>query len=57
VLFALFVMCISAQSSAGWRLQNETLAALGQRSGGYWQFLSTEAFIDGLASNWQTAVL
>ena len=27
VLFVLFLVCISAQSLAGWRLQNETLAA------------------------------
>ena len=50
-------MCISAQSFAGWRLQNETLAAHAQGSVGYWHFLSTGAFIDGLASNWQAAVL
>ena len=57
VLFALFVICICAQSFAGWRLQNETFAAHGQSSVGYWHFLSTGAFLDGLASNWQAAVL
>ena len=57
VLFVLFVVCISAQSFAGWRLQNETLAAHGQASIGYWHFLSTGAFLEGLASNWQAAVL
>ena len=30
VLFALFVVCIFAQTFAGWRLQNVTLAAHGQ---------------------------
>jgi hypothetical protein len=57
VLFALFVICISAQSLAGWRLQNETLATHGRSSVGYWRFLSSGAFLEGLASNWQAAVL
>ena len=57
VLFALFVICITTESFAGWRLQNETLAAHGQASLGYWHFLSTGAFLEGLASNWQAAVL
>jgi protein-S-isoprenylcysteine O-methyltransferase Ste14 len=57
VLFALFVICISAQSFAGWRLQDETLAAHGQPAIGYWHFLLTGAFLEGLASNWQAAVL
>jgi hypothetical protein len=57
VLFALFVSCISAQSLAGWRVQTETLAAHGQRLISYRHFLSTGAFLEGLASNWQAAVL
>ncbi len=57
VLFALFIICISAQSFAGWLLQNETLAAHRQASIGYWHYLSTGAFLEGLASNWQAAVL
>ena len=57
VLLALFVICISAESFAGWRLQNETLAAHGKASIGYRHFLSTGAFLEGLASNWQAAVL
>lgn len=57
VLFTLFVICISGDSVAGWRLQNEMLAAHGQPSVGYSHFLSTGAFLEGLASNWQAAVL
>lgn len=57
VLFALFIICISLESLTGWRLQNETLAAHAQTSIGYWHFLSTGAFLEGLASNWQAAVL
>jgi hypothetical protein len=57
VLFAPFVVCISAQSIAGWRLQSEILEAHGQSSVGYWDFLEASAFLKGLASNWQAAVL
>jgi hypothetical protein len=57
VLFALFVVCIFAQSFAGWRLQNVTLAAHGQALIGYWRNLYTGNFLEGLASNWQAAFL
>ena len=57
VLFVLFVICITGQSFAGWRVQNETLADHGQALIGYWHFISTGAFLEGLASNWQAAVL
>jgi hypothetical protein len=57
VLFTLFVVCVSAQSLAGWRVQNETLAAHRQSLISYRHFLSTGAFWEGLASNWHAAVL
>jgi hypothetical protein len=57
VLFTLFVICISADSVAGWHLQNEMLAAHGRASIDYGHFLSSGAFLEGLASNWQAAVL
>jgi len=57
VLFTLFAICISAQSFAGWRAQNENLAAHRQASIGYGHYLSTGTFWEGLASNWQAAVL
>ena len=57
VLSGLFVICIAAQSLAGWRLQNEILAAHGQASVSYWANLSTGAFLEGLATNWQAAFL
>jgi len=57
VLIALFAVCICAQSFAGWRVQNDTLAAYGRAPIGYLTFLSTGAFLEGLASNWQAAVL
>jgi predicted RND superfamily exporter protein len=48
VLFTLFVICISAQSLAGWRVQNETLAAHAQSLISYRHFLSTGAFWEQL---------
>lgn len=57
VLFVLFLVCISMQSLAGWRLQIEILAAHAKEAVGYWRFLSTGTFLEGLASNWQAAVL
>jgi hypothetical protein len=57
VLFVLFVICILAQSFAGWRLQNEILAAHGLMPIDYWHNLSTGAFLEALASNWQAAFL
>jgi hypothetical protein len=53
VLFALFLVCVSTQSLAGWRLQIETLAAHGVPSIDYWRYLSSGTFLEGLASNWQ----
>ena len=47
----------AAQSFAGWWLQNETLAAYGKASIGYWHNLLTGNFLEGLASNWQAAFL
>lgn len=57
VLFALFLICLFAQTFAGWWLQNETLAAHGRPPIGYWQNLTTGTFLEGLASNWQAAFL
>ena len=41
VLFALFTVCIFAESFVDWRLQNQTLTAHGQATLVYWQSLST----------------
>lgn len=57
VLFVLFAISIAAQSFAGWRLLNEALAAHGQAPIGFWHFLSSGTFWEGLSSNWQAAVL
>lgn len=57
VLFVLFVICMIAQTFAGWRVQNETLVAHGQAPLGYWANLTSGTFLEGLASNWQAAFL
>jgi len=56
-LFSLFAVCISAQSYAGWRVQNQDLALHRQASLGYFHYLTSGTFWEGLASNWQAAVL
>lgn len=55
--FWLFLVCIIAQSFTGLETQNDMLAAHGFPVLDYWDYLSTGAFIDGLAVNWQAAVL
>ncbi len=57
VLFVLFVICIVTQTFVGWQLQNETLVAHGLPSIGYSDYLTSGSFMEGLASNWQAAVL
>jgi hypothetical protein len=57
VLFGLFVVCMVGQGFASWRLQNEDAAAHGQVLIGFWQSLTTGAFLEGLATNWQAAFL
>jgi len=56
-LFALFVVSIGGAVWAGWLQQNETLVAHHRSSVGFWSFLASSSFIDGLAVNWQAAVL
>lgn len=57
VFFSLFAICISIQSYAAWLLENETLARYGHASIGFWDFLSSGTYLEGLASNWQAAIL
>ncbi|MGH6989334.1 MAG: DUF6766 family protein [Stellaceae bacterium] len=57
ILFALFIVCLVAQSVAGWRLQDETLATHGQAALGYLHYLATGTYLEGLAANWQAAFL
>ena len=56
-LFTLFAIFLSAQSFAGWHTLNQDLSLHGRTSVGYWHYVSTGTFWDGLASNWQAAVL
>ncbi len=55
--FLLFVICLIIQTFTGLETQNDMLTAHGKPIMDYWSYLSTGAFIDGLAVNWQAAIL
>lgn len=57
VFFSLFAICLIIQSYAAWLLQNETLAKYGNAPVEYWDFIFSGIYLEGLASNWQAAVL
>lgn len=56
-LFALFVICIGGAIWTGWLQQNDTLAAHHRAGIGLPAYLGSGSFIEGLAVNWQAAVL
>jgi len=56
-LLALFLACLAGHTYAGWRLENETLAAHGRAGIGYARFLTSGTFLEDLSSNWQAAIL
>ena len=56
-LLALFLACLAGHTYAGWRLENETLAAHGRPGIGYARFLVSGTFLEDLSSNWQAAIL
>lgn len=57
VLFALFVICSGGAIWAGFLQRNETLTDHHQGGVGLWPYLSSSTFIEGLAVNWQAAIL
>lgn len=57
VLFALFVVCVGGAVWAGWLQQNETLVAHHRGGVGLASYLGSGAFLEGLAVNWQAAIL
>jgi hypothetical protein len=57
VLFALFFLCIGGAIWAGWLQQNETLTAHHRGGIGLSAYLGSGSFIEGLAVNWQAAIL
>lgn len=56
-LFALFVLSIAGAMWAGWLQQNDTLAAHHRGGVTLAAYLGSGSFIEGLAVNWQAAVL
>jgi hypothetical protein len=57
VLLALFVICLIGQSLSGVASYNETQATNHLPPIGYWQYLGTGTFLEGLFENWQAAIL
>jgi len=56
-LFALFGICTAGAIWAGWLQQNDTLAAHHRGGVTLAAYLGSGSFIEGLAVNWQAAVL
>ncbi|MFZ0661678.1 MAG: DUF6766 family protein [Acidobacteriaceae bacterium] len=57
VLLVLFVGFLLAQSFSGLSLFNHTRAAHGLGEIGYWKYVRTGTFLQGMFSNWQAAIL
>ena len=56
-LIFLFVAFLIAQSLSGISLYNETRTTHGLGRVGYWQYVRTGTFLQGVFSNWQAAIL
>jgi hypothetical protein len=56
-MLCLFVGCLFADSATGLRSYNQQQASQGFAQIGYWKYLGTGSFIDGLFVNWQAAAL
>lgn len=57
VLTLLFVVFLVAQTFSGLWAYNGTRAAQGLSDLGYWQYVTTGNFLDGVFANWQAALL
>lgn len=56
-LFSMFVVCLIGQSLTGWPAYNRSLVGSGFHATGFWAFLKTGTFLDGIMANWQAAIL
>ncbi len=56
-LFTLFAVCAALQSVTGWTAYSGELKDAGLPAVGYLRYLATGDFLDGMASNWQAAIL
>lgn len=57
VLLVLFVAFLIAQSLSGLSLYNDNQTLHGLAKIGYWQYVRTGTFLQGMFSNWQAAIL
>lgn len=56
-LFALFVAFLVGESLVGHVAYNQRQSAYGAQPVGFWHYLTTGDFLDGVFSNWQAAIL
>ena len=56
-MFVLFVGCLFANTATGHHSYNEQQASQGYPLVGYWEYLGTGNFLDGVFVNWQAAAL
>jgi Domain of unknown function (DUF6766) len=56
-LFSLFLVCVAAQGRSGWIAYNDSLRADHFPEIAFGAYLGTGAFLDGMFSNWQAAIL
>ena len=57
IFVALFLACLLGQALSGFSLYNETQAAHGATQSGFWPYLATGGFLQGMFANWQAAIL
>ena len=57
IFVLLFIAFLIGQALAGATLYNETLANHGLAQVGYWQYVCTGNFLQGMFANWQAAIL
>lgn len=54
---ALFLACLLGQALSGFALYNANQSAHGVAQYGFWPYLATGAFLQGMFANWQAAIL
>ena len=57
VLLALFIVFLLGQTFSGLALDNDTRVFYGLTKIGYWEYVRTGTFLQGVFSNWQAAIL
>lgn len=57
IFVALFLACLLGQALCGLSLYNETQSLHGLPQSGFWPYLATGGFLQGMFANWQAAIL